>query len=472
MSAVLPVLVVALVLSPLSVAGLPTLASVAQHIPGLSQERSPANLPGSGSFSFVANFEDGGFDGWVPSGGGASVVSKPNYLGEPSLRSIASGGPQVDLAGRTSGVLPGASTVSFQAAVNPGKGVGFVGLADGSGNPVAVVGVGSGEVWAGTAPASAAVVGPVPNGTAQPSGWVYVVANVYPVSTGSKTPPTWVMDVFVDRTDQLAASRVPVPAAGGYASGLLETTQATVYYTNTIVTSYEIASLVPGYNNMDGYGQGSGLTVELLPTFTTLTGTMTVADWNVPQGGILSFQINAMNYYGTTRSSCKGFFQLGVDLDPNGQVAPWYVPGSNCVAHYFLNSNNPAVGSGFPTPNGSQLLLTIQDQTGAKQVFFQIVDTAAGIPAGDRYWNATVPYNGTLFYGTYTQIEWQPCCSSSPISSYFFNGSLANLAVSGGQFANPELLASPYMLPFALDMPPSWNLGYYDDSSGGYSQVG
>ena len=42
-----------------------------------------------------------------------------------------------------------------------------------------------------------------------------------------------------------------------------------------------------------------------------------------------------MNYIGTVDSTCHGFFQLGVDLDPGGYIAPGTVPGTNCVAHYF-----------------------------------------------------------------------------------------------------------------------------------------
>ena len=126
---------------------------------------------------------------------------------------------------------------------------------------------------------------------------------------------------------------------------------------------------------MEGYGQGSGLLVSLLPEFDNLTAQMVLNSWTTPQEGILSFQINAMNYYGTTRSSCKGFFQLGVDLNPNGYISPWYVPGVNCFAHYFLHSNNPAVQPGIPSPQGTHLTLSIVDDRSAKNIIFTIVDT-------------------------------------------------------------------------------------------------
>ncbi len=434
---------------------------------------SPVALPGLGSFAFVANFEDRGLDGWTVASGTASVVSSPNYNGEPTLRSVATrSAPQVDLAGAASGVVAGDPFVSFQAEVHPGTGVGFVGLASASGAPLAVIGAGDGSVWAGTGPSVAVAVEPIPLGTAQPWGWVYLAANVYEVPAQAPTPPAWVMDVFADRTDQLAASQVPVPAAGSYAAFFLNTTRGTVDYTNTVLTDYQIPTQIPGYNNMDGYGQGSGLLVQLLPAFTTLTATMRLTDWNTPEAGILSFQINAMNYYGTTRSTCKGFFQLGVDLNPEGRIAPWYVPGSNCVAHYFGKSNTPAISDGFFSPPGTVLHLEIQDRPAEKQVFFQIIDTSSEIAAADRYWNASVAYGGSAFYGTYTQVEWQPCCSNSPIAAYFLNGTLRDMEISGGEVGVPLPLAADYMLPFALDLPPSWNLNFYDSTIAGYHQVG
>ena len=448
-------------------AATPTLAAI--HL--VPRSAAPATGPSSHSFAFVANFEDGALDGWNVVSGHARVVGQPNYNGEPSLRSTAgSSSSQIDEAGPSSGVVAGNSFLSFQAEVNSAQGIGYLGLVDPSGTPVAVVGAGNGEVFAGPSPSTATAIEPIPSGTAQPAGWTYLTANVYALGSNGKNAPTWVMDVFADRTDQAAASQVPVPGAGAYAAFWLDTTAGTVDYTNTILSTYEIPSTIPGYNNMDGYGQGSGLVVQSLPEFTTLTGRMVLDDWNTPQTGILSFQINAMNEYGTNRSTCKGFFQLGVDLNPEGYLSPWYVPGKNCVAHYFLNSSSPAIAPGFFSPNGTALGLEIQDQPRAKQVFFQIVDTS--VRGTDEYWNATVPYSGTEFYGSYTQIEWQPCCSHYSIDQYFLNGTLEDLAISGGQLSGPMALPASYMLPFALDMPPSWNLNYYDAGLAGYAQVG
>lgn len=455
--------VVLLLISPLLVGGAGTAAafSSALHAP---VKGSPAVLPGPGSFAFVATFEDHSLDGWTVTTGHARVVGTPNYNGEPSLRSVAQGASQIDLAGQSSGVAAGDLFVSFQAAVRPGSGTGYVGLADSSGGAVAVVGVGSGHVWAGSNPTTAKSIEPIPQGTAQPAGWVYLSANVYETTLKNKAT-AWVMDVFVDRSDQVAATQVSVPNAGDYAAFLLQTTSGTVHYTDTILTNYQIPVQIPGYNNMEGYGQGSGLIVQFLPDFEVLSAQMTLNSWQIPQAGILSFQINAMNYQGTTRSTCVGFFQLGIDLDPNGMIAPWYVPGKNCIAHYFVHSQNPAVLPGVPTPMPTHLDLSIAEDVASGTITFTIVDTSIGMTFTD-----SIPYAGSAFDGSYTQLEFQPCCNQSPIQSYQFTGSLYDMAITTpGSVTEP--LNATYMLPFTLDAPPSWNLNYYASSTAGYSQV-
>ena len=421
--------------------------------------RSPAQGT-AGAFAFVSNFEDGGLDGWTGLMGSApSVTMKTTYFGEPSLKSAANGGVQISNA--SAGFVTGGSFVSFQVAVNSGKGAATFGLADAGHGFVAIVGVSDGEVWAGGSLSTLSDVGPVPPDTAYPAGWVYLSANVY--EAGSKTP-NWIMDLYVDRSDSIAAS-VPVPHAADYAEALLETTSGTAYYTDIVATTYEIPIYIPGYNNMEGYGQGSGLLVQLLPAYTNLTAEMTLNSWDVPQEGILSFQINAMNYYGTTRSSCQGFFQLGIDLDPSGTIAPWYVPGKNCYAHYFLPSMNPAVVPGVPSPFGTHLELTILDDVASKAVVFTIVDTTIG-----QTWTASIPYSGTMFYGMYTQIEWQPCCSTFPIEAYAFSGTLYHEMITTAA-GSVQGLTSTYMLPFTLDAPPHWSLTYYQDATFGYDQL-
>jgi hypothetical protein len=428
---------------------------IAQHAP-LSHARTKGV---TGTFSFVANFEDGTLDGFTSVTGTTPVVTASDYYGEPALMSDATSTTQTDMA--NTGFVGGAGLVSFQVAIDAGTGSGYFGLADVNNASVAVVGVSNGDVWAGSSTSSLTDLGAVPIGTAYPAGWVMIYANVY--DTGKKTP-NWIMDVYVDRTDMIAAT-VQVPSAAGYEEALITTTSGTALYTNIVVSTYEIPILVPGYNNMEGYGQGSGLLVQLTPAFTKLSAEMTLNSWDVPQTGILSFQINAMNYFGTTRSSCQGFFQLGVDLNPNGYIAPWYVNGKNCIAHYFLPSMNPTIQSGVASPAGTHLELTIEDQVAARQIVFTIIDTTIG-----QTFQASIPYHGSPFYGTYTQLEWQPSISNYPIEDYVFSGAVYNMQITtlSGEV---QPLKSDYMLPFSLDAPPVWSLTYYQDDMNGYNQI-
>src|SRR5579875_451888 len=417
----------------------------------------------TGAFAFVSNFESGGLQGWsVVEGKQPKVVSLPNYFGEPSLESSAMGGsPQVDEA--TQGFVTGDNFISFQVAIYTKSGEGFFGLF-GSDGPVAVVGVEDGYIVAGSSPSSAVRVEPLPVGTAYPSGWVYIAANVYNASTPSSPNVGWVMQLFVDRTDQPAAN-LSVPQAGNYQGAIIYTEISTVYYTDIVVTTYEIPIYLPGYNNMMGYGQGSGLLVNLLPAFYNLSAVMVLKSWSTPQQGILSFQINAMNYYGTTRSTCVGFFQLGVDLDPNGTIAPWYVPGKNCFAHYFISSQNPAVQPGVPTPYGTVLTLSIVYEESQGEIVFTINDLNTSAT-----YTASIPYNGTPFYGAYTQLEFQPCCNLYPINQYKVNGELQQMQIvtlTGQRI----LLNASYMLPFTLDAPPTWSFTYYSNQQAGYQQI-
>jgi hypothetical protein len=463
----LSVVVVALLVLPALPIGLGTAFS------SVGAVRSPHVAPSAATtgtpFAAVTNFEDLHLDGWSPVLGTATITTTVEYEGEPSLAST--GLPTSGQIDRTSRhFVTGDAALSFQVAIDyAAGGTGFVGLSA-HGSPVAVVGVGNGSVWAGATPGSATSVATIPtSGTAQPSGWVVLMVNVNSTHPAAPQSWPWLMSVYVDRTDVAASTSILLPGAGNYTGAFIDTTHGTLYYTNLIFTTYQIPITVPGYNNMDGYGQGSALLVSLLPAFTTLSANLTLSNWSVPQGGILGTQINAMNRVGTTVSTCRGFFQLGVDLNPNGKIAPWYVPGVNCVATYFA-TNSTSSNGGFHTPVGSRLGLSITDNRASNSITFRIVDYS--VTGADRYWNATIAYVGSEFFGAYTQLEWQPCCSSHPIASYFFNGTFSHLRIDGGNVTAPRSLSASYMLPFVLDAPPSWNFGYYDATTASYSQVG
>ena len=461
------VVVAALLILPAVPVGLVATAS------GLAVVRSPhaasAASTVGGAFAAVTNFEDLHLDGWTAVHGTATVSTTVEYEGEPSLAST--GGATLGQLDRMSrNFVTGDAALSFQVVVNyAAGGNGFVGLGA-KGVAVAVVGVGSGSIWAGATPRSSTAVATIPtSGTAQPAGWVDLM--VYLNATHPAAPQSfpWMMSVYVDRTDVAATTSVSLPGAGNYTGAVIDTLHGTLDYTDLTFTTYQIPITIAGYNNMDGYGQGSSLLVSLLPAFTTLSANLTLSNWSEPQGGILGTQINAMNRPGTIRSTCRGFFQLGVDINPGGRIAPWYVPGVNCVATYFATNSTRSNG-GFVTPVGTQLGLSITDNGAAASITFRIVDYS--VSGAHRYWNATIAYTGTEFFGAYTQLEWQPCCSKFPIASYFFNGSFSHLRIDGGNLTAPRSLPASYMLPFALDVPPSWNFGFYDAATASYSQVG
>jgi hypothetical protein len=413
-----------------------------------------------GAFAFVSNFENGALDGWNSvSGAAPAVVRSVTYGGEPSLESTAAQGPQVDTASR--GFKGGAQFVSLQIAIDGGTSTGLFGLGNGR-SALALVGVSHGYVVAGRDAGHLQNIASGLPANSYPKGWVYLSANIYDPN-GVSGPSKWVMQVFVDGTDQVAAT-ISVPDAASYTGTIIETLSGTVHYTNIVVSTYQIPIYIPGYNNMEGYGQGSGLLVSMLPQFYNLTAQMNLTRWSTPQRGILSFQINAMNRVGTTQSTCSGFFQLGVDLNPNGRIAPWYVEGVNCVAVYF-QTNTPVPSPGIVSPMPTHLVLSIVYEQVAKQIVFTIDDTTTA-----QIFKSSIPYGGSPFYATYTQMEFQPCCNKYPIQEYNLQGSIYGVQIT--PISGPRAtLTSSYMLPFTLDAPPTWNFGYYQDSVHGYQQT-
>jgi hypothetical protein len=428
---------------------LPTNFPSLMPLPG-ERSGAPSASTGSGTFAFVSNFEDHSLDGWSSILGAAPrVVSSPGYSGEPSLASSARAGTQADYASQN--IVAGEGNLSILVAIHAGPtGIGYFGLGTNAHAFVAVVGVDDGMVVAGASPTHVTMVGPVPNNTAEPSGWVLIIADF------TYNGATSTMQVFVDSTS-VAAATLNLSHARSYSGVLIETTQGTVHYSDVIATSLEMAIPIPGYNNMEGYGQGSALVVTRLPAFENYTATMTLKDWSVPQSGILSFQINAMNLTGTIHSTCHGFFQLGLSLDRGGRITPWYVPGTNCESHNFVRS--------VSTPDNSVLVLSIVRDTASHQIVFSINDTTIG-----TVWSTAIAYAGSPFYGAYTQMEFQPCCNSSPIQDYALSGELSHMMITltGGTV---EALPASYMLPFLLDAPPSWQLGYYQNATSAYNET-
>ena len=428
----------------------------------LREERKAPAVSTSGTFAYISEFTSGGTYsdyGWNLISGHASITNHVQYFGEPSL--VLSNGASLITS---ENITPGDQFVSFQFAVNAVSGTGTFAIINSMGNNIASVSVSGSTVTVTSSQNKISATGSAPQNSAYPDGWVYVSGNLYNTSTNKQF--SWTLQLFVDQTISVFAN-LNDPLGYSYAGLQLSASSGHAYFTDIIFTTYDIPTYLAGYNNMEGYGQGSGLLVSLLHPFTILHANMILNSWNTLQNGILSFQINAMNYTGTLRSTCVGFFQLGIDLDPNGTISPWYVEGTNCVAHYFLNSNNPAVQPGFKTPIGTELGLTIQDITSAKEITFQIIDFS--VSGQDRYWNATIPYSGSEFYGTYTQLEFQPVAEPQ-ILDYHFSGSIYNMTY-GSAISSMIPLNNSYMLPFTLDAPSTWSLTYYNGQQAGYQQI-
>ena len=426
----------------------------AHESPLLPFVQSPIYSQNTQRFAFVSNFEDMALDGWTSVKGQTPVVvASPNYSGEPALSSTAGSKPQIDSA--TADFVTGQVALSFQVAMYAPAGTsGFFGLGSTDRKFVAVVGVNGSDVYAGKDISSLSEVEAVPTGTAYPAGWVYIIADVTQ-SGGGK----WTMQVFVDST-MSAAATLKVPKASGYTGAVIETTEGTVDYTDIIVSTYQIANVVQGYNNMQGYGQrvSSAGIVQLLPAYQNYTAVMTLDSWSIPQSGILSFQINSLNTTAseTPGGTCVGFFQLGMDLDQSGQIDPWYVPGVDCEANTFAGD--------FSTPAGSVIVLSILFLSSSHKIEFKEVDETIS-----KTMTASIPYSGGAFVGAYTQMEFQPCCNSHPITDYGLKGSLTDMRITpvGG---SPEPLNSTYMIPFNLDTPNTWDLTYYQNGAAGYAE--
>ncbi len=428
----------------------------------LKEERNAPATSTQGAFAFVSEFNSGGsFQdyGWNLQSGSPFITSGINYFGEPSLSM-----PARSSVVTHENVTPGGQFVSFQFAVNAQSGNATFAIINQLGLAVANITVSGNDVYASGGAGTPVQSGTAPTGGAYNGGWMYISGNLYNTSTHKNFG--WTLQLFVDQTNSVFAT-VSTPLGYAYSGLQMSTSSGNAYFTNIVFSSYEIPIYLPGYNNMEGYGQGSGLLVSLLHPFTTLHANMILDNWSTLQTGILSFQINAMNYYGATRSSCVGFFQLGIDLNPNGTISPWYVEGTNCYAHYFIHSNSPQVQPGFKSPNGTKLGLKIQDIPSEKMIFFQIIDYS--VNGQNKYWNATMPYQGTEFYATYTQMEFQPVAESH-ILDYHFNGSLYNMTY-GDSASSMTPLNSTYMLPFTLDAPPTWSLAYYNGDNSGYQQI-
>ncbi len=365
--------------------------------------------------------------------------------------SSANDGAQVDYANQS--FVLGQRSLSFQVAMNATLGsFGYFGLGS-KGNFVAVVGVHNGTVVAGANLTSLKNVGAIPKKTAYPSGWVYIIADLNNTKNGK-----WYMQVFVDETQQVS-KQVLVPNAGKYDGAMIETDIGTVYYTNIIVSTFQMANLVPGYHPMQGYGGrvASAGIVRLLPAFYNLTAVMTLNSFSVPQSDVLSFQINAQNKTAATQSTCVGFFQIGLFLDSQkGYIDPWYVPNGDCIPYSFSQ------GSTLHIPKGEKVVLSIVYKQNSKEIVFKEY-----YPSIHKTLSATIFYRGSDFYSAYTQMEFQPTYG---IQNYKLSGSIFGIQITPISHQS-EYLPASYMMPFNLDAPTTWDVHYYVNATAGYDEL-
>ena len=420
-----------------------------------------SSLPSSTkSFAFVSDFETLTLEGWQSiQGANPTVVTSVNYTGEPSLRSSAKSGKQIDFANNN--FVTGQSAVSIQVAIHAAKGTsGFFGLGSNDTNYVAAVGVSNGKVFAGPSLTRLKEIEAIPKDTAYPSGWVYIIADLA-VSNNK-----WTMQVFVDRTNE-SGFQVSVPNAGSYAGALIETTSGTVYYTNIIATTVTLAKYVPGYHPMQGYGGsieepknccGADYT-SLLPAFYNLTAVMTINNFSVPESDVLSFQINAQNRTSATQPTCSGFFQIGMFLDPETRyVDPWYVSDGHCNPFSFPQ------GSTLHIANNEKIILSIVFDKASHTILFKEVFTSIHKTLSER-----VSYSGGAFYSLFTQMEYQPS-SSYPIGEYKITGSIFGVQITEESGVR-EYLPASYLMPFNIDTPTTWDVHYYVNDTAGYDEL-
>lgn len=332
---------------------------------------------------------------------------------------------------------------------------GYFGIGRSSKSFVAIVGVQSGDVVAGGSLKSLQTVESIPSETAYPAGWVDILGYIINDYNSSS-----IMRVYVDRTDVIAAN-VSVPDVGNYTGALIETTKGTVDYSDIVVSSFYGANTNPGYVSQDGYWLGCCNEDALLPAFFNLSAVVTLNSWSIPQNNTLSFQINTGNLSSADNNTCVGFFQLGVDFNSKGSIAPWHVNGNNCRAHYF-NGNF----EGLSSPAGTVLTLSIVWNSTADKIQYEIVDVTL-----DKTFSASIPYSGQAFYSALTQLEFLTGTNTSSISNYKVNETVSSYQITKVGSAVPQDLNSTEQFPFYVNAPPSWDLTYYNDATAGYAQL-
>jgi hypothetical protein len=415
--------------------------------------------PLSSSFDYVSLFNSGtniADYGWNLESGTKipPITGNPSFMGEASL-SLAAG----TVVATDRNVVPNDPVVSFQFAVDSAIGAGMFAVTNSSGRIIASVSVSGDLVSVSSFAGHVARI--FQGGLEEMQTWLLITGNL--VNLGSFLEPSWMLQVFVDGTSNVFAN-LSAPYGNTYSGIELASLSGTVYFSDIIFASYEIGRNIPGYNVMEGYGEGSGSLASLLPPFDIISADIVLDNWSSVQYDTFSIQINVMNYTGATNPTSNGFFQLGIDLDPGGVIAPWHVNGKDAIAEYYPENVNNYFMPGFKTPCKSIIQMTIYYEMEKRTILFQIVDE--NITGNERWWNASMEYDGPPFCAAYTQLEISGFTPSG-INSFSFNGSISNVSF-GTLPSGLEPLNSYYMTPYMINTPNSWQMGFYDDKSSSY----
>ncbi|MEM0126843.1 MAG: hypothetical protein QXW29_02360 [Thermoplasmatales archaeon] len=417
----------------------------------------PYNPIGS-DFAFVSMFSERSnysSSGWKLISGDQPVVSSSQmFEGQPSL--FLSNGSEIASA---RSFPAGDRLLSFQFIVKIRSGIFVFSIVNSSLKSILSISLGSESlsVISGNEIKRIWIKGDASGS----GGWDLIQGTAFEnISSGNDS---WNLQLFSEGND-VPLTNMSIRNMSSYSGLTAFVLNGSAYLSDVIFTSDPIALYLPGYNFMEGYGQGSGEIAQLLGPFTILHANIILYNWSSTSFGAMSLQINALNYSASLNPTARGFFQVGVDLDPAGSIAPWYVGGNNAVAVYFPNFYNPDFMPGFQSPNGTRLSLSVEYLTAKHLVLMQVIDYSVGRQF--EFWNASVQYSGPPFYSAYTQLELSSSASPDGYSGHF----LVYNITYGNSLESMQPFSPDYELPYSINAPSNWYISPYNFTVNGYSE--
>ncbi|MEM0128371.1 MAG: hypothetical protein QXO03_04720 [Thermoplasmatales archaeon] len=421
-------------------------------------ENSIPTNPTSGDFAFVSIFSVGSNYsslGWKLTSGDQPVVTSSKMSGgQPSLFL-----PQGSEIASSRSFPPGDRLLSFQFAVKAWSGTFVFSIVNSSLQNILSISLQAASLSAISGNETKRIG--IQGSAAESGGWLLIQGTTFEnISTSNGS---WNLELFSGGND-VPLANISIRDMSSYSGLTVSSLNGSAYLSDVIFTSDPIALTLPGYNIMEGYGQGSGDIAQLLGPFTVLRADIILYNWSSASFGAMSLQINALNYSASLNPTAKGFFQVGIDLDPAGSIAPWYVSGTNAIAVYFPNFYNPDFMPGIQSPNGTRLSLSIEYLTARHLVLMQVIDYSVGRQF--EFWNASVQYSGPPFYSAYTQLELSSSVSPDKYSGHFL---IYNITY-GNSLESMQPFAPDYELPYSINAPSNWHIGPYNFTINGYSE--